>query len=161
MPDTNRLSGRLLFFAAVLSCPEAIAEGRHPNVVMILADDLGSIDLNCYGAHDLETPALDRLASRGTNGGRTGPQARSTSTIPADPMETSIPLGPGRVPTERAMALGPGCGFLRWGDLRWGSAGRQAQSEGWGGHGGLGDPQGRQSGLIEGLKVIQASGHLQ
>lgn len=36
-----------------------------PNVILILADDLGSIDLNCYGAADLLTPALDRLAARG------------------------------------------------------------------------------------------------
>ena len=42
-----------------------LAEDRPPNVIMILADDLGSIDLNCYGASDLETPVLDRLASRG------------------------------------------------------------------------------------------------
>lgn len=41
------------------------AEDRPPNVVMILADDLGSIDLNCYGATDLETPVLDGLAKRG------------------------------------------------------------------------------------------------
>lgn len=36
-----------------------------PNVLLILADDLGSIDLNCYGANDLATPNLDRLAQRG------------------------------------------------------------------------------------------------
>jgi len=32
---------------------------------MILADDQGSIDLNCYGATDLATPHLDALANRG------------------------------------------------------------------------------------------------
>ncbi|MCP4641280.1 MAG: sulfatase-like hydrolase/transferase, partial [bacterium] len=36
-----------------------------PNVLLILSDDQGSIDLNCYGATDLITPNLDRLASRG------------------------------------------------------------------------------------------------
>ena len=40
-------------------------EDRSPNVIMVLADDLGSIDLNCYGATDLETPILDGLAARG------------------------------------------------------------------------------------------------
>jgi len=39
---------------------------RKPNVVLILLDDQGSIDLNCYGAKDLHTPNLDRLAKRGT-----------------------------------------------------------------------------------------------
>lgn len=36
-----------------------------PNVIMILADDLGSVDLNCYGADDLATPVLDQLAADG------------------------------------------------------------------------------------------------
>jgi arylsulfatase A-like enzyme len=35
-----------------------------PNVVLILADDLGSSDLGCYGADLHETPHLDRFASR-------------------------------------------------------------------------------------------------
>ncbi len=36
-----------------------------PNIVMILADDLGYGDLGCYGARDLKTPNIDRLAERG------------------------------------------------------------------------------------------------
>jgi arylsulfatase A-like enzyme len=36
-----------------------------PNIVMIVADDLGYADLGCYGQHDFATPNLDRLASRG------------------------------------------------------------------------------------------------
>lgn len=36
-----------------------------PNVVLILTDDQGSIDLNCYGANDLKTPNLDKLAKQG------------------------------------------------------------------------------------------------
>jgi len=39
---------------------------RRPNVVLIFTDDQGSIDLNCYGAKDLYTPNLDRLAGEGT-----------------------------------------------------------------------------------------------
>ncbi len=42
-----------------------LAEQPKPNVIMILADDLGSVDLNCYGSEDLATPALDALANRG------------------------------------------------------------------------------------------------
>lgn len=38
---------------------------RPPNVVLIVSDDQGSVDLNCYGAKDLYTPHLDALASRG------------------------------------------------------------------------------------------------
>lgn len=36
-----------------------------PNIVFILADDLGYGDLGCYGCADIRTPHLDRLASDG------------------------------------------------------------------------------------------------
>ncbi|WP_181308606.1 sulfatase [Rufibacter sp. XAAS-G3-1] len=36
-----------------------------PNVILIMTDDQGSIDLNSYGATDLHTPNLDRLAKEG------------------------------------------------------------------------------------------------
>jgi len=39
---------------------------RRPNVLLIFTDDQGSIDVNCYGATDLITPNLDRLAREGT-----------------------------------------------------------------------------------------------
>jgi len=38
----------------------------HPNVVFILADDLGWRDLHCYGSPWHDTPHLDRLAREGT-----------------------------------------------------------------------------------------------
>jgi arylsulfatase A-like enzyme len=40
------------------------AEGK-PNVIVVLADDIGYGDLSCYGATRVKTPNLDRLASRG------------------------------------------------------------------------------------------------
>lgn len=40
-------------------------ESTRPNVVVILSDDQGSVDANCYGATDLETPNIDALARRG------------------------------------------------------------------------------------------------
>ena len=40
-------------------------EHKKPNVIIILADDLGSVDAHCYGATDLVTPAVDSLAARG------------------------------------------------------------------------------------------------
>jgi arylsulfatase A-like enzyme len=36
-----------------------------PNVIFILADDLGWMDLGCYGSQYYETPALDKLANEG------------------------------------------------------------------------------------------------
>lgn len=38
---------------------------RKPNVILIVTDDQGSVDLNCYGAKDLHTPHIDALAQRG------------------------------------------------------------------------------------------------
>lgn len=38
---------------------------RHPNVVFILADDLGYGDLSCYGQTKFETPNIDKLAREG------------------------------------------------------------------------------------------------
>src|SRR4051812_15963518 len=42
----------------------AAAGTSRPNVVLILADDLGYSDLGCYGG-EIETPNLDRLAKDG------------------------------------------------------------------------------------------------
>jgi hypothetical protein len=41
------------------------AAGVRPNIVLILADDLGVHDLGCYGADLHETPAIDGLAREG------------------------------------------------------------------------------------------------
>src|SRR6185312_3298998 len=38
---------------------------RRPNILFILADDLGYGDLSCYGRPDYQTPHLDRLATQG------------------------------------------------------------------------------------------------
>lgn len=40
-------------------------EYRQPNIVLILADDLGYADLGCYGQQKTETPNIDRLAKNG------------------------------------------------------------------------------------------------
>ena len=45
-------------------CP-AIAAARKPNVILMMADDLGYQDLGCYGHPSIRTPVLDRLASGG------------------------------------------------------------------------------------------------
>jgi arylsulfatase A-like enzyme len=59
---------RLLFLLTL-----SVAAGLHaaerpearPNVVIILTDDQGSVDAHCYGAQDLQTPAMDGIAAQG------------------------------------------------------------------------------------------------
>lgn len=51
--------------ALALSIHSAAYAQSPPNILLILADDLGSLDLNCYGSADLTTPNLDRLAGMG------------------------------------------------------------------------------------------------
>lgn len=41
------------------------ADNPKPNVIFILTDDQGSVDVNCYGSKDLATPGMDALATQG------------------------------------------------------------------------------------------------
>src|SRR5688572_15048988 len=63
---------RIAFVSVILifrfSSPAAAATDAapKPNVVFIFADDLGYGDIGCYGARDIRTPHIDRLATEGT-----------------------------------------------------------------------------------------------
>ena len=51
--------------AASAMLPLAQAGTQRPNIVFILADDLGYADLSCYGSRHIATPHIDRLARAG------------------------------------------------------------------------------------------------
>ncbi len=51
-----------LFISTSLFASESVAK---PNIVFILADDLGYGDLSCYGQQKFTTPSIDRLATEG------------------------------------------------------------------------------------------------
>ena len=62
---------RVLLVALAIACASSTvglaqsARESRPNVVLIMADDLGWADLGTYGATDIRTPNLDRLAKEG------------------------------------------------------------------------------------------------
>ncbi len=73
-PATENFSRRSVLRGAALGMA-AMASGidpvfgkqvsRRPNIVFIMADDLGYADVGCYGRPDLRTPNIDDLAQNG------------------------------------------------------------------------------------------------
>ena len=51
-------------FAMMVPAP-TFADQPHPNVIFILADDLGYGDIGCFGQRLIQTPNIDRLAAQG------------------------------------------------------------------------------------------------
>jgi len=54
-----------LFALLFVSFGQSLAATRPPNILLILADDLGYAELGCQGAKDIPTPHLDSLARNG------------------------------------------------------------------------------------------------
>ena len=59
------IASLLLAHSAVVQAAEA-APARKPNIVFILADDLGNGNISAYGADNFKTPNIDALAKSGT-----------------------------------------------------------------------------------------------
>ena len=61
--ETLGKGGLAISVSSFLSCRKPVK--RKPNVLLILTDDQGTLDVNCYGAKDLYTPNMDHLAETG------------------------------------------------------------------------------------------------
>ena len=56
----------LLLAVAISSCATQVeTQVRPPNIILIVADDLGWAELGCYGQEKIRTPHIDRLAAEG------------------------------------------------------------------------------------------------
>jgi arylsulfatase A len=55
----------VLLTLSLMGCTQKLRQGAKPNVIFILADDLGYADVGCYGATDIRTPNIDRLRREG------------------------------------------------------------------------------------------------
>ncbi|MDR1958011.1 MAG: sulfatase-like hydrolase/transferase [Planctomycetaceae bacterium] len=83
----------IMLFTAITN---SLFAGDKPNILFLLADDLGWGDLGCYGNTRIKTPSLDRLAREGTRftqyyqGGSVCSPSRSTLTTGRLPAELKI-----------------------------------------------------------------------
>jgi arylsulfatase A-like enzyme len=73
----------LLVASASNSSVLAVEKSAKPNIVFVVADDMGYADLSCYGHPDIKTPRLDQLAREGvrfTHHYSNGPECSPTRT---------------------------------------------------------------------------------
>src|ERR1044071_1751976 len=95
---------------ASLAARATAQESTHrPNIVLIVADDLGYGELGCYGQRKIEPPAVDDLALRAGDGPARRPRLRARQLRAAD-------RGPARDPRRHAhAAAAAAAGGLRHG----------------------------------------------
>ena len=77
----NRLLIFLIYLAAIVTALPAAAAEEKPNIVIIVADDLGYADLGIHGCKDIPTPHIDSIAKAGvrcTSGYVSGPYCSPT-----------------------------------------------------------------------------------
>ncbi len=83
MNHAHRIAVTLLILFSALQFASAAESANQPDIVLIVADNLGNGDLSCYGCPDIQTPNIDSLAAQGvrfTNFYSNGPECSPTRT---------------------------------------------------------------------------------
>ena len=97
----------ILSVPAFVGAAQKITSVGRPNIILILADDLGYGDLGCYGQTRIKTPNLDRLASQGMR--FTSAYAGSTVCAPSRcALMTGLHSGHGLIRGNSQQSLGRG-----------------------------------------------------
>lgn len=108
MTSTRRLRNLLFAFSMVVLSSVVTAADERPNIILILADDVGHECLGCYGGESYDTPNLDYLAETGIR------FQHCYSMTVCHP--TRLTLMTGRYP-------------FRFGNTKWGSFPRSAEQQ--------------------------------
>lgn len=61
----KRYCASIICGGVLFSLSEAHGQQEHPNIIVIMCDDLGYNDVGCYGQRHIETPNIDRMAREG------------------------------------------------------------------------------------------------
>ena len=96
----------LFLFVFLFSCSEKQSAPVKPNIIYILADDLGYGDLGCFGQITIQTPEIDKMASQGIK--FTSHYAGSTVCAPSRcALMTGLHTGHARIRGNAAQPLLP------------------------------------------------------
>ena len=60
----NYITRALAFIALTLTTSGTLS-AKQPNILILMADDLGYSDLSCFGSENIKTPVLDKLSTQG------------------------------------------------------------------------------------------------
>lgn len=114
MPKWSRreLLGSAAIGISALATPALAKKTKKPpNILFIMADDLGYADLSCYGRRDYRTPNMDRLAEQGarfTSAYANSPVCSATRTaLMTGRYQYRLPIGLEEPLTNRPVGLPP------------------------------------------------------
>ena len=63
-PNRVLVIGIMMFVVGAMGITQAVADKQRPNILLVVADDLGWTDIGSYGG-EIDTPHLDALAQQG------------------------------------------------------------------------------------------------